>query len=407
VFQAVKRGLNPLQVTYYRSARLETNNFVTYSAPVEIQELISSFCVGWTIALSPNGRWLGIADGESANSEVHILDLTLPNTSCSDTTRVWLGENEGPSVLRFNANSTRLWVGQPYATFANYGDGPTQGFTAEFGLGFNGQWSETQSPKGYLFGGPPNFNAGYGAALAFSSDTSVRAVLAEANQPTPTGYDRNPDIPTLLLQRTGAEDSLFSYSDPAPASRVGKGLSMDSLGSTVVHAATTDTTGGINPEVNLHTFYWAGNGWQRRDQTDINVFDCFGDLPNIASSYDEPSASDTVISADGQRLALTIHSQGRESRFAFGLCIFSREGNGDWELLVQDSQTATNALRSAVGRLFSSASSPALGKLQATESLGRIFIPHKDFAAVIELKWSEMVDQTGLPIWLLYEASKS
>lgn len=398
-------------IRYYKSLRQQGQSprYVNYSTPLEIARLSS--CFGYTVALSPDGRWLAIAGGQSSSSELHIIDL-LADQGCSDETRLTSLSNEGRSALTFSANSTRLWVGTPYASFSAYGNGPTQGHTTEFGLGFNGQWATTRGSEGYLFGErqAPNFNAGYAAALAFSGDTSVRAVLAEANKQVTTGYERNPASPTILLQREGASDALFSYENPILASRVGTRLSIDGDGMTVVHAANTRASGWSNDHsINLFSFSWTGGGWRRQDQNDISVSECFGQLPNIASSYDDPRVADTVISADGRRLATTIYVQGRQALFAFGLCLFSKASNGIWELLATDSQTATSALRSAIGDLFSAAPTAELGKLQANGSLERVLIPHKDFAAVIELEWTEVevIEQPRLPIWLLYEASKS
>ena len=394
-------------LSLYRSVRIELGEGAYYSEPVQLAN--SGSCFADTMVVSPDGRWLAAADGDMSNASVYIADLSSSNLNCTEETKVLSRHNEDRSVLRFNANSNRLWVGMPYATWqgASRGDGPTQGFTAEFGLGFDGQWAATRSPAGYLFGEQqaPNFNAGYGAALAFSNDTSVRAVLADANRAPPSGYERTPNTPTVLLQREGASDELFSYANPELA-RVGTRLTMDEAGSTVVHGATIESSAPNERFVELQTYSWVSGAWQSRIQSNVSVVDCFGDLPNIASSYDDPYVADTVISSDGQRLALTSYRMGRNG-YAFALCLFSRDGNAGWELLVEESQSATNALRTAIGGRFSGSSSTELGKLQANNTLGRILIPHKDFAAVIELEWSEVTDQTGLPIWLLYEASKN
>lgn len=396
-------------LSLYRSVRIELGEGAYYSEPVQLAN--SGSCFANTMVVSPDGRWLAAADGSMSDASVYIADLSSSNLNCSDETKLLSYPNEDQSVLRFNANSTRLWIGVPYATWqgGDWRAGPTQGFTTEFGLGFSGEWSTTRPKAGYLFGEQqaPNFNAGYGAALAFSADTNVRAVLADANRAPPSGYERNPDTPTILLQRDGASDVLFRYTDPESMRlRIGTRLTMDAAGSTVVHATTIDSPVPNERFVELHTFSWISGAWERRIQSSITAFDCFGDLPN-ATRFRDPHAADAVLSDDGRRLAVSIYSSDNNENRAFGLCLFTRDGIGAWELLAEDSQTATNALRSAIGGRFSGSSSAELGKLQANDTLGRLLFPHKDFAAVIELEWSEVIDQTGLPIWLLYEASKS
>jgi hypothetical protein len=47
-------------------------------------------------------------------------------------------------------------------------------------------------------------------------------------------------------------------------------------------------------------------------------------------------------------------------------------------------------------------------KLQSNDGLTKVLVSSAAYAIVLELAWNELEETpTGLPIWLLYEASKS
>jgi len=90
-----------------------------------------------------------------------------------------------------------------------------------------------------------------------------------------------------------------------------------------------------------------------------------------------------------------------------GICVFSREGAEDWELMTEASQTISAALHNSIDERFI-VDQRHIHKLQGNSDLTKILVSSVAYAIVLELKWDELeAASPGLPVWLLYEASKS
>jgi len=393
-------------------SRLDSNDY--YKPPIPIAE--NCFADARTVALSPDGRWLALGlghDVERGVSPLQIIDLPR-YTGCSPGKAVQLMAvtSEGRYVLSFSENSERLAVGQPFATDANssWGDGPSQGFVAEFSLLNDANWSAAFLMDRYLFGAPsrPNYYAGFGSGFVVSADGSTKAIMVAGEGASPGTYLRNPATPKLLLQKSGSPDAVFDLERHNRHLVAGNRLAMDPTGGSVVSVVSADGTNSADLSL-LYSFDYRINDWKKSEYSNIDFLSCFSsDRP---ASQDAVTLLDVVISKDRKRLLVTVNVWDRTTsdspKGRTGLCAFSRESTEDWQLMKEASQAISSMLHHSIGERFI-VDQRHIHKLQSNSDLTKVLVSSAAYATVVELTWKEVEEApTGLPIWLLYEASKS
>ena len=393
-------------------SKLDSNGY--YEPPIPIAE--NCYADARTVALSPDGRWLALGlahDVQRGVSPLQIIDLPR-YTGCSPgkAEQLMAVTSEGRYALSFSENSDRLAIGQPFATYSdsNWGDGPSQGFVAEFALLNDANWSPAGLTDRYLFGSPsrPNYYAGFGSSFVVSADGSTKATMVAGQGAIPGPYYRNPAIPKLVLQKSGVSDTVFDMESHNRHQVAGTRLAMDSAGSSVVSVVSADGTNGADLSL-LYSFDYRTNDWKKSEYSNIDFLSCFSsDRP---ASQDAVTLLDVVISEDRERLLVTVNvwdratSDSPEGRT--GLCAFSREGTEDWELMTEASQAISAMLHDSIGERFI-VDQRHIHKLQSNSDLTKVLVSSAAYATVVELTWNEVEEApTGLPIWLLYEASKS
>ena len=105
-----------------------------------------------------------------------------------------------------------------------------------------------------------------------------------------------------------------------------------------------------------------------------------------------------MLSDDGNRLAILAVGNGSNST---GVCLYTRNEN-QWIPLAATSQSISTRVQT-VGF-----SNPNERQLLADDDLNRLLIQFNALVMQFDLTWEEEAeDQSGLPIWLLYEASRS
>ena len=369
-----------------------------------------------TVALSPDGRWLALGlghDSERGSSPLQIIDLPR-YTGCSPGKAVQLMSvaSEGRYVLSFSKDSDRLAVGQPFATYSesNWGDGPSQGFVVEFTLAADADWSAKGLIDRYDFGAPsrPNYYAGFGSGFIVSADGSTRAIMVAGEGARPGPYARNPSTPKLVLKKSGASDAVFDLENHDRYKVAGNRLAMDPSGRSVVSVISADGANGAEKSL-LYSFDYRANGWHQSEQAKIDFLSCFpSDRP---ISQDAVTLLDVVISEDQKRLLVTVNAWDRATNDSpegrTGLCVFRRDGGRAWELMTEASQAISAALNESINDRFI-VDPRHIHKLQSNADLTKVLVSSAAYATVLELTWNKVEEAPiGLPIWLLYEASKS
>lgn len=385
-----------------------------YKTPVPLAD--SCYADARTVALSPDGRWLALGlghDAERGSSPLKIIDLPR-YTGCSPGKAVQLMSvvSEGRYALSFNENSDRLAIAQPYATYAesSWGDGPSQGFVTEFSLSADTTWSSADLTDLYPFGSPssPNYYAGFGSSFIVSADGSTKAIMVAGEGAIPGPYFRNPATPKLVLQKSKFPDKIFDIEKHNRHQVEGNRLAMDPSGRTAVSVVSADGANDSDQPI-LYSFDFRTDNWHKSEYKNIDFLSCFpAERP---ASQDSVSLLDVVMSADRGRLLVTVNvwdtatNDSPEGRT--GICVFSREGAEDWELMTEASQTISAALHNSIDERFI-VDQRHIHKLQGNSDLTKILVSSVAYAIVLELKWDELeAASPGLPVWLLYEASKS
>jgi len=385
-----------------------------YKTPVPLAE--NCYADARTVALSPDGRWLALGlghDAEQGSSPLKIIDLPR-YTGCSPGKAVQLMSvpSEGRYVLSFNGNSDRLAVGQPFATSAqsSWGEGPSQGFVAEYTLSGDASWSLKDLTDRYLFGSfnRPNYYAGFGSSFIVSADGSTKAIMVAGEGASPGPYSRNPATPKLVLQKSKFPDAIFDMEKHNRYQVEGNRLAMDSSGRTAVSVVSADGANDSDQPL-LYSFDFRTDNWHKSEYKNIDFLSCFpSDRP---ASQDSVTLLDVVMSEGRGRLLVTVNAWDRATNDSpegrTGICVFSREGAEDWELMTEASQTISAALHNSIDERFI-VDQRHIHKLQGNSDLTKILVSSVAYAIVLELKWDELeAASPGLPVWLLYEASKS
>ena len=385
-----------------------------YKTPVPLAE--NCYSDARTVALSPDGRWLALGlghDAERGSSPLQIIDLPR-YTGCSPGKAVQLMSvpSEGRYTLSFSDDSTRLAVGQPFATSteSSWGEGPSEGFVAEFTLSGDTDWSLKNITNRYPFGAPsyPNYYAGFGSSFIVTADGSTKAIMVAGEGASPGPYFRHPATPKLVLQKSGTSDTVFDMKNHNRHQVEGNRLAMDPTGSSVVSVVSADDANGTDLSL-LYSFDYRNGDWRKSEYTNVDFLSCFpSDLP---VAQNDVTLLDVVMSDDRERLLVAVNvwdeatnstPQGRT-----GLCAFSREGVEGWELMTEASQTMSATLHNSIADHFL-VDQRHIHKLQSNDGLTKVLVSSAAYAIVLELAWNELEETpTGLPIWLLYEASKS
>ena len=416
-----------------------------YTPAQDVGPLNCSFEIGATFAgdvtASPDGRWLAVSDQEGFGQETlppslyestwdnmtnrgYVIDLAASNRSCSPLQLHNLHAFHGADAV-FSGDSKTLLFGVPYA-----GDPPTDtpiwgrtvGQIRRHSLSNEGSWSQASNIRLFIPEAGLNQNAGMGKSVVASRDGSVIAVYAESLRikesenggeyvQTQFGYipeanSRTPNYPTIAIVADDSYQYLsISLDNPeeyhtdgrtGPSGYyTGQQLAIADDGKTVVtiYKDLTRDYGGPGPGTKIQTLTSDADGTYTSETQTVDFRKCID--PNTDGSQDYPWGDpyDLALSGDGDRLAVLTMSLNRIG----GVCLLTRENNG-WVPLADASRALSATLTDFSGK-------KTTAEIIANRDLSRILIHYNNSATQADIEWSSGAN--GLPIWLLYEASRA
>jgi len=376
------------------------------------------------LAVSPDRRWVALVyrqgaffpeDWTDSIIRMYILDLEAPDRECSLTELLEIpaGLSAQPT---FSHNSNYLYINLPYAGFPS--ENPVWNLSAgqlyQYEVNAAGEWTR-QSTAGQLFDGQMNRNAGFATSFAVSDDDMVRAFFTPVRRIResedtrgitsqlgflPEEATRNPSYYGISIVAAGThhffqlpvENINAYYKQELYSEReIGRLLDMSSDGSTVAFAYS-DITPDSGTLRGIATYSLSQGVWSQSIQP-LDLKSCIAPS-GIGSSW----AADLVLSDDGNRLAILAVGNGSNSA---GVCLYSRSEN-QWIPLAATSQSISTQVQTM------EYSNPNSRQLLANEDVSRLLIQFNSLLMQFDLTWEEEAeDLSGLPIWLLYEASRS
>ena len=376
----------------------------------------------------------------------------------------------GGTSFAFSPDSKHILVGLPgypfippdlNTTILPMPFGPTQGKYQIFSLTEEEQWVGLQQLNFFWAQTPlpnraflPAFNGEAGSSVAISANQVTIAATHPARRPTcdevdctdpnnPPVYYAVPEIydvnfPTgIFLGRRQDSTSLHSLTFVELPQAEGAALqtgsiafghnnllriSRDSNTVVLVQQTSINRTEFAPRQAYLHSFAYADSGWTQinsltvmgdpRSTSATNVFPgCVTDqgpqdgLPSVFSwEYYRPS--DIALSADGKRLAVAIANSFAawlSPSFQGMICLYERQNDDEWKP-VEGAGNVTSALLSFPDLGDDRISRRAIQRMRGNADLSALLVPVFDGANILSIDWGDTT--TGLPIWLLYEASR-
>ena len=383
------------------------------------------------LTISPNEKWAAVVltsgpvfaqAWNEANIHGYVIDLEAPNRECRLTKFM-----EVPAgVLGFAAfsqDSQHLYVNLPYAAWppADPIWGRTAGAVRHYQISDQDLWTLTGVIE-ESFNSFSTQNAGFATSFVMSDDRSIKAALSAAarikaseaaeDRPSLLGYipeaaSRNPNLPGVFV-RSGLSSQFFPFplADAAllhqneyhSERRIGRYIGISGNGMTVVAGYFDPTVirSGLpwNQSNQITTIEYQGGTWTADTRT-LNLKSCIAP----EAPYEAP-ITDLVLSSDGRRL-IVLATDVLTNGSGQGVCAFTRDGS-EWRPLNQLSQTVSEQLNER------SLQSTMTDKMIANDDLSRVAVEWTTKLLQFDIEWQEEEDEaTGLPIWLLYEASRS
>lgn len=168
--------------------------------------------------------------------------------------------------------------------------------------------------------------------------------------------------------------------------------------------------------VSLYTFQKQDESWRRSASQVLISGDAAHPQGGKCSEGTEPSwfmpgsvvVTDILVSSDQQRLAVAVVPEAGLSEENAGLvCLFEKDTLGHWQIL-EGSGSQSAAAMSSANLPFerNRYATDGITRLQGNDELSKVLVPSYNGAYVLNLSWEEAVP-TGLPFWLLFEASKA
>lgn len=369
----------------------------------------------WAVVVTSSGRF-GAESWDELAIHGYVIDLEAPDRECrmSKFMEVTAGVS-GSST--FSQDSNQLYVNLPNAAWPQGGPvwGRTAGMVRHYQISDQGVWELADIIEEF-FDGFPNQNAGFATSFAVSNDTSITAATTAANRIKasedspegripllgyiPEGASRNPNRPGIAV-RSGlsfeffpfpiADENLLHQYELLSNSHTGKRLGISGDGQTIV-AIFYDHTADFGVSRNqLFTLQRQADRWVTQTQV-LDLISCIR-----PGAFYNPNIADLALSDDGNRLIiLGVSSYADDPK---GLCIYTRE-SGEWQPLDDVSQ--------AVSEHLVSLSTTNRRQVMSDNDLNRVLVQWNSNLAQFDLSWEEEEQEAaGLPIWLLYEASRS
>ena len=420
--------------------RVKVLGVTGYSPDSDIGPLNCNFDNGTSIvgdvSVSPDGRWLAVSDqqGYAAFSPLYeptwdgmtnqgyIIDLTAPNRSCSPEKLYDLFAFHRADAV-FSADSQSLLFGIPYAGNPPTNSpewGSTVGQIHRYSQSDGNSWDFKGNIRLFTAEGL-NQNAGVGKSVVTSRDGSVTAIYAESLRikesenggeyvQTQFGYipeqqSRTPSYPLIAIVSDGiyqfrplALDNEDEYvrNGYTKSNYTGQQLAITDDGDMVVTAYLDRTSDNNGPDTKIQTLTPDRNGAFGSSSQVVDLRKCIDPETDELLQYRWADPYDLALSSDGERLAVLVMIAFREPA---GVCLFSREGD-EWQPLI-DASRALSAVTQSNG--FNAVYTTA--EIIANKDLTRLLIHHGNAATQADIEWSSGTN--GLPIWLLYEASRA
>lgn len=380
------------------------------------------------LTISPNEKWAAVVftsgpvyaqAWDEATIHGYVIDLEEPNRECNLTKFM-----EVPAGVHgfaaFSQDSQHLYVNLPYAAWppAEPIWGRTAGAVRHYQISDQDLWTLTGVIE-ESFNSFPTQNAGFATSFVMSDDRSVKAAFSAAarikgseaaeDRQSLLGYipeaaSRNPNLPGVFV-RSGLSSQFFPFPlanaallhqyETYSEARIGRRIGISGDGMTVV-AGYLDPTAILSglPFNQMTTIEYQGGTWAADTRT-LNLKPCIAP----EALYEAP-ITDLVLSSDGRRLiVLATDTVGNAS--SYGICAFSRDGS-EWRPLNQLSQNVSEQLNEL------NLAYTTTDKITANNDLSRVAVQWTTKLLQFDIEWQEEEDKaTGLPIWLLYEASRS
>ena len=410
----------------------------TYSSPTAVTSCrLGARVESSTIQVSPDGEWLiaaSVAPDSSPNQGpdspqnvwnkdrdrviVDLLNLTRPSPSsiCIGARTFTDKVSKGTATVAFSASSDRFVIAIPGAAAAQGSGqqwGVTKAWVASFANTGGDLWQQSLVSIPSLEGAAP-VNAGLGSSASISSDGAVISMFIDAGRrkqsevpglswqySVPGGWipepnSRTPSQAGILIMEQGAGHHFFAaprHVTNAPFAALprvqGDRLSSSHDGETLLYGVTT-----ASGEFQLHSFRRIpSGGWSQSilELTPQHLQSCTN------SQVGNSQIVDLTISGKGDRAA-ALFSAGQR----LFICLWTFDGTS-WAL-------ATEGLPEINAELLAKWPTnqvvPGQYYFLVSEAVDRVLVSDGTPAKVIDMGWEAEL-MTGLPIWLLFEASKS
>lgn len=377
------------------------------------------------LTVSADGNWAGLVwkSGPSYllddwdNQRVHgaVVDLTQPDRGCSS-----IALFDAPAAIAgdifFAGDSQTLLFGLPYQPFPIDAPEPgiTRGQLRRYALDQNATWS-LETAGAQIFDGAPNQNVGFATTVVASRDASVVAASVPARRLKesetqedrfsllgyiPEDSQRHPDLPGIDVMAGGGHQYFPFPLQELAAYRQVELFSVRDSGAKLASSKTGDRIVSVYQErireqsypVFVYTLDRGEDGWQGEAQS-IPLVQCTDPEAQSVPNVFQDSPLDLKLSDDGERLAILTVGLGG------GICLLTRE-EGQWLPL----HTPSHELKGILTE-FGYSNFNRL-RLQASSDLSRMLLQMNDRVLQFDLDWQEEPETSGLPIWLLYEATR-